>query len=159
MCITCAAQSFQFSCLCTLHEIKDLPQHRAGESSIRHLRHKQPNTQPVKGPQMINIGIVFNQNRNQGWFLTFCFEGHVKQLWGRNGRTPAVAFPRTWSVKQIHQYRLSSRTQPSDHWHSTLSFWGKRETVWWFMLNTLYMSFYCRCTSLIMRPIRLTSCL
>lgn len=74
--VTCVAESFQFSCLCTLHDIKHLPQHRAGQSSIRHLRHKQPNAQPVGGPQIFNIGIILIKIETQADFSPFVSE-HV----------------------------------------------------------------------------------
>lgn len=73
VCITCVAQSFQLSCLCTLHDIKHLPQHGAGQSAIWHLWHKQPNAQPVRGPQIIHSGITFNRAD----FLPFVSE-HVQ---------------------------------------------------------------------------------
>ncbi len=47
-CVTSSAEGFQSRCLCTLHNIKDLPQHRAGQSPIWHLGHKQPNAQPKR---------------------------------------------------------------------------------------------------------------
>lgn len=124
VCVTSSAEGFQSCCLCTLHGIKDPPKHRAGQSPIRHLRHKQPNAQSVRGPQNTNRSSQQFPVETVAWgqFLTFCFWARVKQLWGRDGRIPAVVCPKTECVSRIHQHQINGHTRPSDHWHSTLSF-------------------------------------
>lgn len=134
--VTRVAQGFQSSCLCTLHNIQNFPKHRTRQSPIRHLGHKQPNAQPVWGSQIINKWFFFLVKRESSvQFLTFCFAVHVKQLWGRDGHIPAVVFPKTENVSQIHQHQLNSHTQPSNHWHNTLSFWGKIQKTALRLLN------------------------
>lgn len=54
-CVITGAEGFQSCCLCTLHSIENPPKHRAGQSPIWHLGHKQPNAQPVRGTQIMSV--------------------------------------------------------------------------------------------------------
>lgn len=133
-CVIGRAKCFWSCCPGTLHNIKDPPQHRAGQSPIWHLGHEQPNAQPVRADHIklkwkLIKWIFSAKMKTSGEFLTSCFWVHVRQLWGRDDHIPAAACPKTESVHEnwIHQHQSHSHTGPSDHWRNTMSFWEKQD--------------------------------